>query len=372
VSHELTGVPARPQQPPQGPPPARPAGLRPRTVVLLLSLFVAVLLIAIVAVLPVPYVVLGEGPAINTLSAPGGKPLIEISGRTTYPAKGGLYLTTVSVLGGPRPVTLPTVLRAWLDPDQAAVPVDDVFPPGQTAEQADQETRREMTDSQSSATAAALQELGIPLTVSIREVAKGVPAATTLKAGDVLLAVQGGSVTGYSSLRSAVAGLSPGQVVRIRLRRDGAERTVDVTTTKDDAGRTILGITPAFTFPFSVKIQINDIGGPSAGTMFALGIVDKLTPGDLTGGQQIAGTGEISPDGTVSPIGGIPEKMIGARDVGARWFLAPADNCDEVVGHVPDGLRVVRISTLHAARQAVEAIARGGTDTALLPGCSDR
>jgi len=370
VSQDVTGALAPPQPPTPGPVVTQHRGLQPRTVLLLLSLFVAVLLVAVVATLPVPYVVLGEGPALNTLSTSNGKQLIEISGHPTYPASGGLYLTTVSVLGGPRPVTLPTVLRAWLDPDEAAVPVEAVFPPGQTAQQADEETRQEMTDSQSAATAAALQELGIPVTVSVGDVVSGVPAAGVLKPGDVLLAVQGHAVTGYASLRSAVMGVAPGQVVAVHLRRGGSEQTVDVTTTKDQVGQTALGVVPRYTFPFNVKIQIDDIGGPSAGTMFALGIIDKLTPGNLTGGQQIAGTGEISPDGTVSPIGGIAEKMIGARHAGARWFLAPAENCTEVVGHVPAGLRVVRISTLHAARQAVEAIARGGTAASSLPTCS--
>jgi PDZ domain-containing protein len=335
----------------------------------MVSLFVAVLLVAVVALLPVPYAVLSEGPALNTLSAPAGKPLIEISGHPTYPTSGGLYLTTVAVLGGPRPVTLPTVLRAWLDPNEQSVPVEAVFPPGQTAEQADKETRQEMTDSQTSATAAALAELGIPVTVTVTSVAKGVPASAALRPGDTLLAVQGHKITGYASLRAALAGVHAGEQVSVRLRRGGAEMTAAVTTTKDDTGRTILGVVPDFVFPFDVKIQINDIGGPSAGMMFALGIVDKLTPGDLTGGRAIAGTGEISPDGTVSPIGGIIEKMIGARRAGATWFLAPADNCDEVVGHVPAGLRVVKVTTLHGARLAVEAIAGGGS-AAALPSCA--
>jgi Lon-like protease len=370
VSHEVTGALAPPQPPTPGPVVTQRRGLQPRTVLLLLSLFVSVLLVAVVAMLPVPYVVLSEGPALNTLSAPNGKPLIEISGRPTYPTTGGLYLTTVSVLGGPRPVTLPTVLRAWLDPDEAAVPVEAVFPPGQTAEQADEETRQEMTDSQSAATAAALQELGIPVKVSVGALVDGVPAARALKPGDELLSVQGHPVTGYSSLRAAVTGVAPGQVVTVRLRRGGSEQTVDVRTTKDQVGQTALGVVPRYSFPFSVKIQINDIGGPSAGMTFALGIIDKITPGSLTGGQKIAGTGEISPDGAVSPIGGIAEKMIGARHAGARWFLAPADNCGEAAGHAPDGLRVVRITTLHGARQAVEAIAQGGTAASSLPTCS--
>ena len=358
-----------------GPPPApgRAPGLQPRTLALLVSLFSSVLLVALVAVLPVPYVVLGKGPALDTLSAPGGKPLIEISGRTTYPTQGKLFLTTVSVLGGPdRPLSafpLGTVLRAWLDPREQVVPEEAVFPPGQTAEQADQETRQEMTDSQTSATAAALAELGIPVEISIASVGRDVPAAQTLQAGDVLVSVGGTPVTGYAPLRAAVKDVAPGAPVQVVLKRGGVQRTVSVTTTRSDDGRTILGIQPKFGFPFTVKIQIDNIGGPSAGTMFALGIVDKLTPGDLTGGQYVAGTGEITPDGTVGPIGGIAEKMVGASAAGARWFLAPADNCDEVTGHIPAGLHVVRVATLHDARVAVEAMGAGGDAAAKLPGC---
>jgi Lon-like protease len=366
VSRELTDVPAPPGRP--GPAPHEP--LRPRTAVLLVSLFGAVLLIAVVALLPVPYAVLSQGPALNTLSSAGGKPLIEISGHPTYPATGGLYLTTVSVLGGPRPVTLPTVLRAWLDPAEQAVPVEDIYPPNQTAQQTDQESRQEMTNSQTSATAAALAELGIPVTLSVASVAKDAPAAAVLRSGDVLLAVQGHEVTSYASLRSMITPLAPAAPVSVRVRRGGTDRTVDTTTTKDNAGRTILGVVTDIRFPFTVKIQLTNVVGPSAGLMFALGIVDKLTPGDLTGGRQIAGTGEIGSDGTVSPIGGIGEKMMGARHVGATWFLAPADNCDEVVGRVPAGLRVVKVSTLHGAREAVEAIASGGSAAAALPSCS--
>ena len=363
---------AVPAEPPPASGPDRGA-LQRRTVVLLLSMFASVLLVALVAMLPVPYVVLGRGPALDTLSAPGGKPLIQISGRTTYPTTGRLYLTTVSVLGGPgRPVSafpLGTVLRAWLDPQQQVVPQEAVFPPGQTAQQADEETRQEMTDSQTSATAAALGELGIPVQLSVGSIGSDAPSAAALKKGDVLVSVAGRAVTGYGPLRQALSKVSPGTAVPVVLRRNGKEQTVSVTTTRADDGRTILGIEPKFTFPFDVKIQIEDIGGPSAGTMFALGIIDKLTPGDLTGGQFVAGTGEISPDGTVGPIGGIAEKMVGAYHTGARWFLAPTDNCDEVVGHVPDGLQVVRISSLHDARVAVEAIGAGGDAATRLPTC---
>jgi PDZ domain-containing protein len=117
-----------------------------------------------------------------------------------------------------------------------------------------------------------------------------------------------------------------------------------------------------------VSFGTKDVGGPSAGMMFALGIYDLLTPGPLTGGMKVAGTGTIDSRGEVGPIGGIQQKLVGARRAGARWFLAPASNCNEVVGHVPDGLRVVRTSTLHESRLAVEAIAAGRGQS--LPSCT--
>jgi len=115
----------------------------------------------------------------------------------------------------------------------------------------------------------------------------------------------------------------------------------------------------SFKFPFPVTISVGDIGGPSAGLMFALGIIDKLTPMDLTGGKFIAGTGEITGGGQVQPIGGIQQKMVGARDAGATIFLTPAANCPDTKGAVPAGLRLVKVSTLAQAVTYLEAIKAG-------------
>ena len=114
-----------------------------------------------------------------------------------------------------------------------------------------------------------------------------------------------------------------------------------------------------YQFPFTVNISIGNIGGPSAGMMFALGIIDRLTGMGLAGGKFIAGTGEISPNGAVSAIGGIQQKMVGARDAGATVFLAPAGNCSDTVGAVPAGLRVVKVSTLSGAIADLKAIKQG-------------
>jgi PDZ domain-containing protein len=114
---------------------------------------------------------------------------------------------------------------------------------------------------------------------------------------------------------------------------------------------------------------LNNVGGPSAGMMFALGIIDTLTPGELNGGQDVAGTGTITADGTVGPIGGIRQKMWGALDAGADWFLAPESNCDEVVGHIPGRLKVFAVKTLDDSLDVLEAIRDDG-DLSALPTCS--
>ena len=168
---------------------------------------------------------------------------------------------------------------------------------------------------------------------------------------------------GYSELTGALDGFEPGDVLDITVERDGEEVVVAIATTDNGSGRPLLGvlIDPQFDLPVDVRIQIEDVGGPSAGLMFALGIISTLTEPDETGGESVAGTGTMDLDGNVGPIGGIAQKMIGAQRSGADWFLAPESNCGEVVGHIPDGLGVFAVGTLADARAAVEAIGAGDT-----------
>jgi PDZ domain-containing protein len=144
--------------------------------------------------------------------------------------------------------------------------------------------------------------------------------------------------------------------VPVVVQRAGKDVSVKVTVGKPAPGRkgARLGVTvgnDACLAPFDVKINLEDVGGPSAGLMFALAIVDKAGSRDLTAGRYVAGTGEIGPDGTVSPIGGIQLKMIAARRAGATVFLAPAGNCGDVRKDTPGGLKIVKVSSLHGAIQ---------------------
>lgn len=323
--------------------------------------------------LPVPYVIESPGPTFNTIGQDNGKPVISVSGHETFPAKGSLDLTTVYVDGGPNgPVSVVEALSAWLNGTKAVYPQELLFPTGVTKEQSQQESATAMTTSQENAVAAALKELNIPFGQKMQ--VSGLPDDSAskglLQAGDVLVSINDKPITALGVVQAELAA-GNGKPVKVIVERAGARVPVTITPAKNSAGRYILGVLLQykFTFPFNVTISLDKVGGPSAGMMFALGIIDTVTPGDLTGGKHIAGTGTITPDGAVGPIGGIAQKMQGARSGGATLFLAPAANCDDVLGHIPDGLQVVRVENLSEARKAVDLAASGG-DTSGLPVCT--
>src|SRR5579875_3078510 len=302
----------------------------------------------VAAVIPVPYVALLPGPTYNTLGLLDGKPVIQISGHRTFPAGGHLNMVTISYIGGPGaspPFTIFAALAAWLTPHEAVVPQSELFPPGKTQQQVIQQDTEEMASSQQAATAAALCQLGIGFATidTIASTVPGMPAARALRPGDVIKAVDGRPVTCRRSAAAMIGGLRAGQRLVLTVERKG--------------GR--VNVIESFRFPFTVKINVGNIGGPSAGLMFALGIIDKLTPANLAGGRFIAGTGEITVSGQVGPIGGIQQKMAAARAAGATIFLTPAANCPDTAGAVPPGLRLVKVSTLRGAIAALRALKRG-------------
>jgi Lon-like protease len=335
--------------------------MSPRVATLAAAGLLVVVLAAVAALLPVPYVSLSPGPTTNTLGSVGDTELIRIDGRRTYPTKGHLDLTTVSVLGGPRQrMDIVTALRGWLDDDVAIVPEEQVYPDDESAEEAERQGAAEMTESQENATTSALRELGIPVTtrVIVDELSPESPAEGKLRPKDVVLEVDGEPAMGGARLRELITAHEPGEPVQIVVQRGGRRVETTVTTSEAEDGRAIVGILTRddADYPFTVEISLRDVGGPSAGLMFALGIVDKLTPGTLTGGRFVAGTGTIDDAGNVDAIGGIPQKMIGAKESGAEVFLVPEDNCAEAVRTAPDGLRLVKVTTLKAAVAALDAL----------------
>jgi PDZ domain-containing protein len=339
---------------------------------LLVAAVVAILLLGFT---PSPYVIERPGPVFNTLGidvAVGqakhgeAKPVLSIPGRKTYPTKGSLDLLTVNVVGNPQ--QLPNwfqVLTAWFRPSQSVVPVEAEFPRGQTTDEANRENAQAMSSSQQDATAAALVALGyhVEQHVVVAGVEKGSPAAGKLSPNDRITAVDGKKVESVQELRDAVQARHGGPVT-LTVERGGDTSSVGVTPEKDpSSGSWILGVTAGEqygTLPVRVDFQLADIGGPSAGQMFALGIIDKLTPGYLNGGKHVAGTGTIDAQGDVGAIGGIRQKMYAARDAGATVFLAPRANCDEVTGHVPSGLHVYAVKTLSDSLKVLKTVSHGG------------
>ncbi len=311
--------------------------------------------------LPVPFVSLSPGPVTDTLAGSGTASLIQISGHRTYPTTGKLELTTVEEHPS---LNLVTALHDWFASDNAVIPRELLQPPGTSQKQVQQQNTQDMITSQDAATAAAFNQLGIKpssTSVSVAGFSAEAPAAATLAVGDRILAVDGSVVNTAEQLTTAIGRVKPGQPVSITYQRgSAARRTVSITTTgaPGQPGRPIIGITPSekAVYPVTVKIGLKDVGGPSAGLMFAIGIVDKLTPGDLAGGRTIAGTGEIAQNGAVSPIGGIQQKLLGARRSGATVFLVPAQNCAEASQATPKGLRLVKVSTLTDALGALTSL----------------
>ncbi len=339
----------------------------------LLIAIVGVLGALVVAVLrPVPYVALVPGPTLNALGPLHGKPIVQIEGHRTYPASGHLNMVTVSYFGGPGsqpPFNIFAALKAWLSPHEAVVPQQEIFTPGQTQQQVFQQDTEQMLNSEQTAEAAALCQLAIPyairdtISATVRS-APGIgrlPAYGVLHGGDVIKSVNGKPVSCRSNAAAMIGAVTPGRPVALKILRHGATRSVSLTTVNNQ-GQPIIGVNlvESFSFPFKVKINIGNIGGPSAGMMFALAIVDKLTPLNLTGGRFIAGTGEIEVNGVVDPIGGIQQKMVGARAAGATIFLTPAANCLDAAGAVPPGMRLIKVSTLSGAIAALKALKAGG------------
>jgi len=346
-----------------------------RRIVGLVLLAGAALSASIVAASPAPYGIEAPGPVFDVLGETpvGGEqvPLIDITGAPTHVTDGVLDMLTVTANS---PQHLPSwleVVQAYFDPKKAVLPIEALYPPTPEGVSDGELEAALMNDSQQAAIAAALTRLGYEGDPVLRvvQVLPGSPADGVLEVGDLLESVNGLGPDSSTEFRAEVAANGTERPVRLVVSRAGQRLALDVVPelSAETPPAPILGITitTGYHWPIEVRIQLENVGGPSAGMMFALGIIDKLGPESLTGGKTIAGTGTIDAAGTVGPIGGIRQKLYAARDNGAEWFLAPVRNCDEVVGSVPSGIRAVAVGTLDDALAALRTIAGGGDTSAL-------
>lgn len=322
---------------------------------------------------PLPYVTYRPGPTVDILAERRGQEIVEVSGAKAYYDDGELRLTTIYVDQPQEHVNLFELMDAWVSREDAVYPRSAVYAPDVTDEDQDVESSVQMVSSQDTAIAAALRELGYQVreVVEVLHVADGLPAQGRLRVRDALLEVGGQAISSPQDVVEAVDAAPVDQPLDFRVRRGGEELTVAVTPREVDGDKRV-GISPGpgFTFPIDVTVDVGEgIGGPSAGLMFSLAIYDTLTPGSLTGGAVVAGTGTVDAEGEVGPIGGVQQKIAGARASRAELFLVPAGNCDEARAVDPGETRLVRVATVH---EAVEAITSWVADRdAALPTCED-
>ncbi len=315
----------------------------------------------LLAVVTVPFVSLGPGPTFDTLGEVDGKQVVQIEGTQTHPTTGHLNMTTVSQRDD---LTLGEAMSLWISGQEQLVPRDLIYPPGKSRDEVDQANNADFKTSEDSAQYAALGYLKYPEAVTIATVTDPGPSAGKLKAGDAIDAVNRTPVSNVEQFTSLLKNTKPGQVVTIDYRRKNEPAGVaEITlgTNKDrDYGFMGVAVLDAPWAPFTVDFNLANIGGPSAGLMFSLAVVDKLTTGDLAGSTFVAGTGTITVDGKVGPIGGITHKMAAARAAGASVFLVPAKNCYEAMSDIPSGLKLVKVETLGSAVDALHAMTSGG------------
>ncbi|HJG45856.1 YlbL family protein [Corynebacterium variabile] len=326
--------------------------------------------------LTVPFAAEGEGPTYNTLGDVDGTPVVDITGVDSDEldeTSGNLNMTTVAVR---TKMTLPQMMGRWLASDDTVVPLDTVIPANSNAEEVARQNAAAFASSESNATVAAMNHLGRPLETMVYDVSEGAPADGTVKINDVITSVDGTAVTVPGDVSEAIGDKSPGDEVTLGIDRGGKKETETVTLGEmpdelagdEDAeaatggnGKAFLGVTMVAQPADGIRVEYNlkDIGGPSAGLMFSLAVVDKLSPGELSGGEFVAGTGTIASDGTVGPIGGITHKISAAKNAGASVFLVPAGNCSEAASADSGDMTLLEVDTLDGAVDALTAHNKG-------------
>ncbi|MBI9001622.1 PDZ domain-containing protein [Corynebacterium sp. CCM 9185] len=305
--------------------------------------------------LTVPYAAEGPGPTFDTLGTYRGENVVDISGADIDETEGNLNMTTVEVRTG---MTLAQAVRRWLSED-TLVPIDHFIRPGETLKDVSQRNEALFTSSESAATIAAMSYLQRPVEVRVVGTAEDSASEGVLREGDIIRSVDGTGVTLPIEVQEAVRAKKPGDRIRLDVDREGTNQAFDVTLGShvDHPDVALLGVlmdvVPAD--GITVSYNLEDIGGPSAGMMFSLAVVDKLSEGPLNGGRFVAGTGTIDATGEVGPIGGIAHKVRAARDAGAEVFLAPSANCAEAVSRDHGEMSVLKVDTLTEAIDQMSA-----------------
>jgi PDZ domain-containing protein len=308
--------------------------------------------------------VLYAAPSDQYLFLPGQAravaPLVDVRGERPDRDGGGIYYVAVDV----RQASVLEELLPGLHDGATLVPEHLVNPRGVDEKVRRRAELREMSRSQRYAAAVALRALGYtvriePVGARVTRTVPGFPAVGKLRANDLIVAADGDPVTMPDDLTRLIGRRRPGDLIRLRVRRGVGDRVVVVRTAQnpDDRSRPFLGLLladPKVTLPVHVKIDIGNVGGPSAGLAFALDLVEELGR-DADHGRRVAATGEIRLDGTVHEVGGLKQKTIAARRSGMDVFLVPGENAPEARRYA-EGLRIMPVDSFQQALRALATL----------------
>ena len=298
-----------------------------------------------------PFLAFSSGPVSDAADAVVAEE-VEV-----FPPNGELLMLTVVS----QDVNLFEALIAGLDPTIDLVRKEAYRQPDESDDEYRRRVLAQMDDSSQRAITVALGHLGyemVPIDVLITDLMEDAPSAEVLQIGDAVNSFDGNEIVSGTDLTDALTGHSPGDVVEMGITRDGSEQTIDVelAARPDGSEGAMIGITVGELTepPFPLSLESGSIGGPSAGMMHTLAIVDTLTPGELTGGHVIAGTGTIQYDGSVGSIGGIRQKVVGAEAAGAEFILVPAGNYEEALTAEREAIEIVPIANITEALDFLE------------------
>lgn len=302
-----------------------------------------------------PYIAYSPGPVSDAADS------VVVEGVDIYPPEGELLMLTVVAPD----VNIFEAAIAGIDPTVDLVRKAAVRRAGETDEEYRNRVLDQMDDSNFRAVAVALDHLGYDMVstgdVFVSSVLEDVPASSIIEPGDTIRIVEGKDITTVEDVTSALEGLKPGDTITMTLERDdtSVEVEVELAEKEDEPGAPLIGIglgelnEP----PFPISIEPGDVGGPSAGMMHTIAIIDSLTEGELTGGHVIAGTGTIQSDGAVGNIGGIRQKVVGAEAAGAEYILVPQGNYEAALTAERDTIEIVPVAHLDDAIQFLESLA---------------
>jgi PDZ domain-containing protein len=310
------------------------------------------ILVVLAVFVRLPLLILEPGPAPDVAER------TDIDAQT-YPSEGSIHLTTAQVRS-PAGATGKELFGAIFNPDKVVYPREAIYPSGESHDHTQSIQAAQMTQSELEAAVAALSELGMPYApegVFVSEISEDSPAASKLVAGDVITSVEGKPVVLLKDLTDELAKSRAGASVRLEVLRGKDRKSFSVKTVRPSPGPngSALGaeLVQYKKPPIEVSISSTDIGGPSAGLIYALSIYDRLVPDDITRGRKIAGTGTIENsgkrNGVVGAVGSVGLKVKGAQRIGAEVFLVPKAEAEEAREEAGPGMEVIGVSSLAEA-----------------------